>query len=98
MNSHNVVIYTCDSCSECEKVIKKMDKWGVVHTVKNVSKNKEYLKELQNRGIFGTPATIVDDHPVLGYQEGKLKSVLNLGDSQVPFFRDFYDRYEGKDK
>lgn len=89
MNKQNVIIYTSDNCSNSEKVINKMDKWGVIYTVKNVSSNREYLKELQNRGVYGTPATYVDEQPILGYQENKLMNVLNIGDSEQSYFRKF---------
>lgn len=96
MNRQDVIIYTCDNCSDCKKVIEKMDEWDIVYTMKSISDNKEYLSELQNKGIFGTPATFVDNHPILGYQENKLKSILNVGDSEQSFFRNFYEGYEDR--
>ena len=94
MNKHNVVIYTSDNCTEGKKVIENMEKWEIGYTIKNISDNKEYLTELQNRGVFGTPATFVDDYPVLGYQENKLKNILDLSDSETSYFRNFYEGYQ----
>lgn len=96
MDRHHVIIYTSDDYAESKRVVEKMDKWGIDYKTKNVSNNKEYLLELQNRGIFGTPVTFVDDHPVLGYQENKLKNVLNLGDGETSYFRNFYEGYEDR--
>lgn len=98
MNGQHVMIYTSDNCSDCKKVIEKMENWGVDYTAKNVSDNKSYLTELQNKGIYGTPATFVDDYPVLGYQENKLKDVLGLGDSEISYFRNFYEGYEERNE
>ncbi|WP_404451192.1 glutaredoxin family protein [Virgibacillus necropolis] len=78
MTRHNVIIYTSDNSPDCEKLVGKMNKWGVDYIVKNVSNNSNYLKELQSRGVFGTPATFVDDEPILGIQESKLRYVLSL--------------------
>ena len=96
MTDHDVIIYTSTNCSECEKVMEKMNSLGVDYIEKSVSNNEDYLKELQNRGIFGTPATFIDNHTVLGFQESKLKYELSLVNSHDFYFRNIYEGYDKK--
>ncbi|ASN07099.1 glutaredoxin family protein [Virgibacillus necropolis] len=93
MTRQKVVIYTSDNCSACKKVVERMNTWGVDYIEKNISNNGSYLKDLQDKGIFGTPATFVDDYSVLGFQESKLKYELSMIDSQ-DYFRNYYEEYD----
>lgn len=95
MTSHRVIIYTSSNCTDCEKLVEKLNNWGVEYLEKNVSNNRGYLKELQNKGVFGTPATFIDDSPVLGLQESKLRYELSIDGSQESHFRNFYEGYSG---
>jgi hypothetical protein len=40
------------------------------------------MKELQNEGVYGTPATFIGNHksPILGVQKNKIKQTLNEGE------------------
>ncbi|ASK61264.1 NrdH-redoxin [Virgibacillus phasianinus] len=80
MIEQKVTIYTCNYCSECKKLVEKMNSWGLDYTEKNISDNLGYLKEMQKHGIYGTPATFVNDDPVLGFRESELKNKLGLAD------------------
>lgn len=60
-----------------------MDQWGVNYMVKNITQNIDMKRELQNLGIYGTPATFIEGYsdPVLGCQIEKLKSRLNIDEA-----------------
>ncbi|MFZ3578903.1 glutaredoxin family protein [Virgibacillus sp. DJP39] len=77
MSNRNVVVYTSDNCGESEKLVKKMNEWEINYREKNVSVNRDHLKELQSKGIYGTPVTFIDGSLVLGFQENKLKHDLS---------------------
>ena len=80
MNNQDVVIYISDNNQYCNKVIQLMEEHDVSYKVKNVSKNREYMKELQNDGIYGTPALFVlsKKKTILGFQRNKILQTLNI--------------------
>ena len=80
MNDKKTTIYISDNSPSCEKLINQMEKWGISYQTKNITKNNEIKKELQNQGIYGTPATFIKGYsePILGVQLGKLKRELNI--------------------
>jgi thioredoxin reductase (NADPH) len=75
---NKVTVYTSQGCPYCKKVKEQLTAWGVPFEEKNVSENYEYFEELQQKKIFGTPATYINGKLVLGFQEAKMKKLLNL--------------------
>lgn len=82
MNSNRAIVYISNNNSVCDKLTEKMDEWNVDYKTKNISNDQEIKKELQDQGIYGTPATFVEgcSEPILGYQLNKLKRELNIWD------------------
>lgn len=78
MGNQNVVVYTSRDCASCNQVMDLLNEWNIDFEERNVSENRTYFKELQGKGVYGTPATFVDDHRVLGLQKRKLQQVLGL--------------------
>lgn len=80
MSDKNVVIYISENNSQCKKLMDEMDNWDVSYDTKNVTKNTDYMKELQEQGIYGTPATFIEDtkEVILGFQKSKLKYALGV--------------------
>lgn len=80
MNNQDPVIYISDDSTYCNKVIRLMDKHHVSYKVKNVTQNHEYMRELQEFGIYGTPALFIkgQELPILGYQEKRILKALNI--------------------
>lgn len=78
MKEKNVIIYVSSNCSHCKKVLDQMDKWDVSYKIKNVTQNSNYMKDLQAQGIYGTPATFIEDQSkaILGFQKGEIKHAL----------------------
>ncbi|AXI11080.1 NrdH-redoxin [Oceanobacillus zhaokaii] len=79
-----MIIYISENNPDCNSVLNLMDKLEVRYKTKNVTKNELYLQELQNEGIFGTPATFIEDrrYPILGFQKEKLKVALGKEDDR----------------
>ncbi|WP_373895133.1 glutaredoxin family protein [Virgibacillus natechei] len=93
MSEQHVTIYISDENSQCKKLIQQLDEWDVSYTTKNVTQNRDYMKELQDIGIFGTPATFVDNQSaILGFQKNKIKYALGFGNNS--FYSPFYEGYE----
>jgi len=82
MTKTEALIYVSDDCHSCQKLINKMDEWEVTYQIKNITDNKENKKEMQEHGIYGTPATFIKERkePILGYQINKIKRALNIKD------------------
>ncbi|MYL31664.1 glutaredoxin family protein [Halobacillus halophilus] len=78
MGNQNVVVYTSRDCASCNQVMDLLNEWNIDFEERNVSENRTYFKELQGKGVYGTPATFVDDYRVLGFQKRKLQQVLGL--------------------
>lgn len=86
MSKKQVLIYVSDDCSQCKKVIKLLENNDISFREKNVTQNKENMKELQERGIYGTPAVFVEGSQVIqGYQKNKLKYALGIGDFESQY-------------
>ncbi|PAV30699.1 NrdH-redoxin [Virgibacillus profundi] len=80
MSERSVIIYISESNSQCKKLIDQMDKWEIPYKTKNVTENNKYMKDLQQQGIFGTPATFIESEqdPILGFQKNKIKYALGI--------------------
>lgn len=93
MADQQVIVYTSDDCSQCKKLIDKLDEWNVSYEEKNISRNNTFIKELQKNKVYGAPATFVGDDKILGFQEYKLKKALGIAPGYTskfknkPFFR-----------
>ncbi|MFA1822581.1 glutaredoxin family protein [Virgibacillus oceani] len=82
MNEKKVVVYISEDSSKCNQLLFELDKLDVNYEIKNVTKNKDFMKELQNEGVYGTPATFIGNNntPILGVQKNKIKQTLVEGE------------------
>ena len=80
MNNRTVTIYISDHDPTCTDLLKQMDAWKISYQTKNISRQSEHLKELQEMEIFGTPATFIEGEykAILGFQKEKLKHALGI--------------------
>lgn len=85
MDNKEVVIYVSDNSLPCKKLVTHLDKWNVSYKEKNVTNNRAYMKDLQEQGIFGTPATFIEDqeYAILGFQEKNINHALGIGDDFI---------------
>ncbi|HLR62952.1 MAG TPA: glutaredoxin domain-containing protein [Lentibacillus sp.] len=80
MNEQEVIVYTSENSLQCEKLLDQLNQWDIDYKQRNVTEHKEYLDDLQEEGIFGTPATFVDEKVVLGAQVNKIKHALGMSE------------------
>ncbi|TMN22554.1 glutaredoxin family protein [Lentibacillus cibarius] len=78
MIGQRVVVYINDNSPDCKKLLNELNYWQIGYETRNVSKNRRYMEYLQENGIFGTPATIVNDQMILGSQINKIKRELGM--------------------
>ncbi len=74
---NEVRVYVSDDCDECDRVMALLNKEEVLYELKNISRDKENLRELQKQHVYATPALIVKGKKVLGFQEQRIKQLLN---------------------
>ena len=61
-----IVVYTTTGCNYCAKIKADMKRWGLPYEERNVAENNDYFNDLQEKGIYSTPVTFLDDTPVIG--------------------------------
>lgn len=78
MGEKQITVYTGDECSESKQIINLLEELEVEYTEKNVSKNRDYLTELQSRNVYSTPVIFIGDRVVLGYQRQKIQQLIEI--------------------
>ncbi|MEX1030435.1 MAG: FAD-dependent oxidoreductase [Paenibacillaceae bacterium] len=73
-----VILYSSTGCPRCHQVKEQLQEWGVAYEERNITDNQTYFEDLQQRKIFGTPATFINNKPILGFQPDKLRKALGL--------------------
>lgn len=81
-----ITIYVSNNSTECRRLMNQLDEWEMNYHIKNISEERKNLKQLQEYGIFATPATFVGDTVILGFQKNKLKQTLGI-DDQLSYYR-----------
>ena len=74
---NEVRVYVSDDCDECDRMVALLNKEAIDYELKNISSDKENLRELQQQHVYATPALIVKGKKVLGFQEQRIKQILN---------------------
>jgi thioredoxin reductase (NADPH) len=79
-----IIVYTNTGCPYCSKIKQELQSWGFEdYEERNVGENPEYFNELHEKGIFGTPATFINDEAVIGYRPNKMKKILGVSEDQI---------------
>lgn len=80
MINKKVIIYVSENCPTSEKLMAHLNQYHILFETKNVTENYQYLRELQEMGIFGTPVThLVDQNQIiLGFQINQLNDILRI--------------------
>ena len=77
--SKQVVIYTTPTCSYCQKAKALFEAAGVVYTEKDVLKDKIAAGVMvQKSGQLGVPVITVDGEIVVGFNQTKLRQLLEI--------------------
>ncbi|MHA6253023.1 glutaredoxin family protein [Oceanobacillus sp. CAU 1775] len=74
----HVVVYISKDNQHCKKVIQLFENENVSYQVKNVTDNSDYMRELQQDGIYGTPAIYIKGkkQTILGFQKQKILDAI----------------------
>jgi glutaredoxin-like protein NrdH len=75
--SKQVIVYTTNDCIECTLVKKVLTEEGISFEVRDVSRNLDYLKELEKFGFLGLPVTVVENYAVKGFTN-ELKELMEM--------------------
>ncbi|MDX8046320.1 hypothetical protein SH601_10045 [Gracilibacillus sp. S3-1-1] len=76
---HQIDVYISDDCLESQRMVDYLSNYDIPINVKNTTIDKDNLRQLQEEGIYLTPAMVIDHHySVIGFQENKIKNMLNL--------------------
>ncbi|WP_160724380.1 glutaredoxin family protein [Bacillus sp. USDA818B3_A] len=78
MPEFEVIVYSSTCCSYCEAVKSFLIENGIDFEERNASIHKEYFDELKKKKVYATPATYINGKLVLGFQEKKLRALLEL--------------------
>ncbi|GAA0431554.1 hypothetical protein GCM10008983_05160 [Lentibacillus halophilus] len=78
MNNQKVVVYISDANNDCKQLLSQLDYCQIDYETKNITQHKDHMEQLQENGIFGTPATFVNDRLILGRQINTIKYELGL--------------------
>lgn len=55
-----------------------LSKQGIPFTERNITEDETAVSELEELGVFSTPATLIDGELVIGFNRKKLESLLGL--------------------
>ena len=76
-----VIIYGTDSCPWCHKAREFMKEHKVKFTDKNVGEDQKAAQEMiKKSGQQGVPVIDVDEEIIVGFDEDRLRSLLNIKD------------------
>ncbi|MRG87228.1 glutaredoxin family protein [Salinibacillus xinjiangensis] len=77
MNQEEIIVYTSQNCNQSKKVMNLLENWNKHYEERNISEDRSYLKELQQNGIYATPATFIEDKCILGYQRRAIVQAIS---------------------
>ena len=80
MTQPTVTIYSTPTCHFCHAAKEFFDANKIAYTDYNVASDIEKRKEMvQKSGQMGVPVILVGDQLIVGYDEERLRELLNVG-------------------
>jgi len=76
--ARKVIVYSAEWCPWCHRVMDFLRKNGVEFEERDVDKENYGEECMKKSGQGGIPVTDVDGKIVVGYDENKLKDLLNI--------------------
>ena len=74
----NVIIYTSNNCSYCHQARQFFMENNIDYTEFNITDDIKAKKELIKEGYCSVPIIKIGDMSVVGFDEDKIKSLLQL--------------------
>ncbi len=79
MSDKTVVIYSTPTCHFCQQAKEFFTENNVAYTEHDVAADQEKAREMVTRsGQMGVPVILIDDEMVIGFDEGRIRSLLGL--------------------
>jgi glutaredoxin 3 len=79
MNEKKVVIYSTPTCHFCHMVKEYLQEKNISFTEYNVAEDVEKRQEMLERsGQMGVPVVFIDEEMIIGFDQAKIDSLLNL--------------------
>lgn len=82
--AHDVVVYSMEGCPPCAMVKQFLTRMGVAFQVKDVRQDPQALQELARMGFQGTPVTVIDGRPIVGFDQARLMAALRERSPSAP--------------
>lgn len=74
-----VVMYSTPTCHYCNLAKDFFDEHNIKYTVYNVQADLDKRKEMMDKsGQMGVPVIFVDDEMVMGFDEDRLREILEI--------------------
>ncbi|MDZ4231073.1 MAG: glutaredoxin family protein [Dehalococcoidales bacterium] len=78
MVDKTVVVYSTPTCPWCRRAKDYLTKKGIPYTEHNVAVDKGKAQEMiQKSGQMGVPVITIDDEVIVGFNQGRLDSLLS---------------------
>ncbi len=75
--NQNIKVYVSERSKECDQLVDYLEDNNVSFLTKNVTNNKETLRELQQYNIYSTPTMVIDEkHHVIGFHKDSIDHYL----------------------
>jgi len=82
--AHEIVVYSMEGCPPCAMVKQFLTRLGVEFQVKDVRKDPRAQEEFLRLGFRGTPVTLIDGRPIVGFDQAKLMAALRQQPAAQP--------------
>lgn len=73
-----VIVYTSSTCPYCVAAKNFLHENSVEFEERNVSESEEARNELIEKGYRGVPVIVVGEEEVVGFEEDRLRGLLEL--------------------
>ncbi|MNR85295.1 Glutaredoxin-like protein NrdH [compost metagenome] len=82
--AHDILVYSMEGCPPCAMVKQFLTRMGVEFQVKDVKKDPQAQAEFLRLGFRGTPVTVIDGRPIVGFDQAKLMAALRQRPAAQP--------------
>ena len=73
-----VIIFTSSSCPWCNRVKQYLREKRFRFREVNVERDPEGARELRRRNIMGVPVVLINNHPIVGFDQMKIDKLLGI--------------------
>lgn len=73
-----VIIFTSSSCPWCNRVKQYLREKRFRFREVNVERDPEGARELRRRNIMGVPVVLINNHPIVGFDQVKIDKLLGI--------------------